>query len=145
MIVARDVEILLVEPDPADAETTTAILKKAKVRNHVTVAQSGSQAMAHLLRQGSHFRAPRPNLIFVSADHLPHGGQELLGEIKGNSHLLHIPLVFMSASEADADVKNAYDLDANCYVQKPLDEEQLNRILETTREFWLSIVKLPFD
>jgi len=145
MIVARDIEILLVEPDATEARAATAILKRARVRNHVTVAHNAAQALAHLLREGSHYRAPRPNLILLSADNLPDRGQELLGEIKSDGHLLHIPIVFMSASESDAHVRAAYDLDANCYVQKPLDEEQMNRALETTREFWLTIAKLPFD
>jgi len=145
MIVARDVEILLIEPDPAEARAATAILKRSRVRNHVTVAATAAQATAHLRRQGGQFRAPRPNLILLSADRLPDRGRKLLGEIKTDRHLLHIPVVFLSGSEAEADIKHAYDLDANCYVRKPLEEEQLNRVLETAREFWLSVAQLPFD
>lgn len=141
---ARDIEILLVEPHSVEAQATAAILKKARVRNHVTVAANGAQAMAYLVRRGSH-RAPRPNLILLSGDDLPDRGQSLLDDIKSDGHLLHIPVVFMSASESDTDIRAAYDHDANCYVQKPLDGEQMNRVLETTREFWLAIAKLPFD
>lgn len=145
MSVTRDVEILLVEPDADEARLAAGILKRAMVRSRVTVTASGAEAMAHLLRQGSHFRAPRPNLILLSADGLPDRGHELLSEIKRNSRLLHIPVVFMSASETETAVRTAYDLEANCFVHKPLNEEELNRVLETTREFWLTIAKLPSE
>jgi|SRR5688572_33428360 len=145
MIVARDVEILLVEPDPAEAHRAISILKRARVRSHVTVVGSASQALAHLRREANHYRSPRPNLILLSADALPGHGEELLAQIKGDALLLHIPIVFMSSSEADADVQRAYELEANCYVRKPLTDEQMDHVLEVTKDFWLTIVKLPFD
>ena len=145
MFGSRDIQILLVEPDAAEAGRATATLKRAKVRNHVTVAADAGQALAHLRREANHYRSPRPNLILLSADSLEQRGEELLAAIKADARLSHIPVVFLSNSEADANVTRAYDLAANCYVHKPVSEEELEHVLETTREFWLSIVKLPID
>ena len=145
MVGGRDIHILLVEPDSAEARRATAILKRAKVRNHVTVAADAAQALAHLRREANHYRSPRPNLILLSADDLPHGGEELLTAIKCDAKLVHIPVVLLSSSEIERDVTRVYNLDANCYVHKPLTEEELDRVLETTREFWLTIAKLPTD
>ena len=145
MFGSRDIQILLVEPDPAEAGRATATLKRAKTRNQVTVATDAAQALAHLRREAHHYRSPRPNLILLSADSLEQHGEELLAAIKTDARLSHIPVVFMSNSEADPQVTRAYDLAANCYVHKPVSDEDLERVLETTREFWLSIVKLPID
>ena len=145
MVGGRDIQILLVEPDAAEARRATAILKRARVRSHVTAVPDAAQALAHLRREAHHYRSPRPNLILLNGDSLPHGGEELLTAIKCDTKLGHIPLILMSNSEADDDVRRAYDLHANCYIHKPLEEEELNRVLETTREFWLTIAKLPSD
>ena len=145
MVGGRDIQILLVEPDAAEARRATAILKRSKVSNHVTTVPDSAQALAHLRREAHHYRSPRPNLILLNADSLPHGGQELLTAIKCDGKFGHIPVIFISNSETENDVKRAYDLDANCYVHKPLKEDELDHALETAREFWLTIAKLPSD
>lgn len=145
MVGGRDIHILLVEPDTAEARRASTILKRARVRSHVTVVPDGAQALAHLRREAHHYRSPRPNLILLNADSLPQGGEELLTAIKCDAKVGHIPLIIMSNSETDQDVRRVYDLDANCYIHKPLREEELDRVLETTREFWLTIAKLPSD
>lgn len=145
MVGGRDIQILLVEPDAAEARRATTILKRARVRSHVTVVPDGAQALAHLRREAHHYRSPRPNLILLNGDSLPNGGEELLTAIKCDGRVGHIPLIMMSSSETDRDVRRVYDLDANCYIHKPLREEELDRVLETTREFWLTIAKLPSD
>jgi CheY-like chemotaxis protein len=144
-MVARDIQILLVEPDGGQARRAAAILKRAKVHNHLTVAADSGQALAHLRREAHHYRSPRPNLILLSADNLPQHGEELLVAIKCDATLAHIPVVFLSSGESAAEIGRVYDLNANCYVHKPLSEEAMDRVLETTREFWLSIAKLPID
>lgn len=145
MVGGRDIQILLVEPDAAEARRATAILKRAKVRSHVTTVPDATQALAHLRRETHHYRSPRPNLILLNADSLPQGGQELLTAIKCDGKLGHIPVIFISNSETEPDVKRAYDLNANCYIHKSLREDELNHALETTREFWLTVAKLPSD
>src|SRR5690349_16537969 len=114
----RDITILLVEPDPADARRATAILKRGKGRHHVTVATDASQALEHLHREAHHYRSPRPGLILLSADNLPGRGEDLLTAIKCDPKLAHIPVIFMRASGTDSEVSRMYDLDANCYIQK---------------------------
>ena len=145
MLGARDIEILLIEPDAADGRRAAAVLKRARVRNHVTTVNTAGDALAHLRREGSHYRSPRPNLILLNGDALPHRGEELLAAIKRDPKCAHIPVVLLSNAGTDADVARAYELDANCYVRKPLGEEEIARVLEITREFWLTIVKLPAD
>ena len=145
MSVPRDIEILLIEPDPTEARRATVMLKRGRLRSHVTVAATDAQALAHLRREANHYRSPLPNLILLSADNLTRQGKDLLATIKRDPRLVHIPVVFLSNSESEADVTRVYDLDANCYVHKPLTDEAIDRVLETTREFWLTIVKLPMD
>jgi two-component system, chemotaxis family, response regulator Rcp1 len=144
-MLARDIEILVVEPDATDARRATAILKRTKVRNHVTVVADAAQALAHLRREANHYKSPKPSLILLSADQLAQHGEDLLKTIKSDAKLAHIPVVFIRTSCTEAEVRRAYDLDANCYVHKPLNDEQMDRVLDTTKEFWLTIAKLPMD
>ncbi|HKQ37424.1 MAG TPA: hypothetical protein VJ063_05055 [Verrucomicrobiae bacterium] len=145
MVGGRDIQILLVEPDAAEARRATTILKRARVRSHVTVVPDAGEALTHLRRDAHHYRSPRPNLILLNADSLPHGGEELLTAIKCDGKLGHIPLIMMSNLQTEESVRRAYDLHANCCIHRPMREEELDRVLETTREFWLTIAKLPAD
>ena len=145
MLGVRDIEILLVEPNSAEGRRAAAIFKRSKIRNHVTSVTNGAEALAHLRREGSHYRSPKPNLILLNGDELPQRGEELLAAIKCDAKFAHIPVVMLSHFATDADVARAYDLDANCCVQTPVNDEEIDRVLEIAREFWLTIVKLPSD
>ena len=70
-------------------------------------------------------------------------GHEILEEIKKDPSLKFIPVVILTSSDADKDVLRAYNLNANCYIKKPVDLDQLLRVVKAIDNFWLEIVKLP--
>ena len=139
----RPIEILLVEDSPSDSELTLEALKDFKVRNHVSVVEDGVLAMQFLRRQGPYAQAPRPDLIMLDLNLPRKDGREVLADIKGDDHLKTIPIVVLTTSRADQDILRAYQLNANCYINKPVDLDQFINIVRVIEGFWLSIVELP--
>ena len=70
-------------------------------------------------------------------------GRELLSIIKSEENLRCMPVVVLTTSESEADIFKSYDLQANCYISKPVDLDQFLVVVNSIQEFWLSIVKLP--
>ena len=139
----RPIEILLVEDSPSDTELTVEALKDFKVRNHVSVVEDGVQAMQFLRRQGPYVQAPRPDLIMLDLNLPRKDGREVLADIKGDDNLRPIPIVVLTTSRADQDVLRAYQLSANCYINKPVDFNQFLEVVRSIESFWLYVVTLP--
>lgn len=142
---SRPVEILLVEDNPGDVRLTREALREGKVRNNLSVAQDGVEALAFLRREGAYAEAPRPDLILLDLNLPKKDGREVLQEIKTDAGLRYIPVVVLTSSQAEKDILRAYDLHANCYVTKPVDFEQFSQVVQTIENFWFTVVKLPAE
>lgn len=142
---ARPIEILLVEDNAGDARLTREALRDAKVRNRLHHVSDGVEAMAFLRREGRYHEAPRPDLILLDLNLPKKDGREVLEDIKQDEHLRHIPVVVLTVSQAEEDILRAYNLNANCYISKPVDLEQFLKVIRCIEDFWLAIVKLPMD
>ena len=67
----------------------------------------------------------------------------MLQEIKSDEDLRRIPVVVLTTSEIDEDVCRSYDLHANCYISKPVDLDRFFQVINSIKDFWLTVVKLP--
>jgi len=141
--IGRPVEILLVEDNPGDVRLTQEALKEAKARNTIHVAGDGEEAMAFLRQEGDHANVPRPDLILLDLNLPRKNGREVLKEIKSDVDMRRIPVVVLTTSRAEEDIIRAYDLNANCYVTKPVDLDQFVQVVRGIENFWLTIVRLP--
>lgn len=139
----RPIEILLVEDNPGDVRLTVEGLKEGKVRNNLQVARDGVEALAYLRRQGEFVRAVRPDLILLDLNLPRKDGREVLADIKSDPDLKTIPVVVLTTSRAEQDVLRSYQLQANCYITKPVDLEQFINVVKSIEDFWLTIVTLP--
>ena len=139
----KPIEILIVEDNPGDVRLTQEALRDAKVRNHLSVAKDGVEALAYLHREGKYGSAPRPDLILLDLNLPRKDGREVLSEIKGDQKLKRIPVVILTTSQAEEDVLRSYDLHANCYVTKPVDLEKFIVVVKSIDRFWLTVVTLP--
>src|SRR3954468_15415092 len=97
----RPIEILLVEDNPGDVRLTIEALKEAKVRNHLSVAKDGVEALAFLRREGQYGAAPRPDLMLLDLNLPRKDGREVLAEIKEDPSLRSIPVVILTTSRAE--------------------------------------------
>jgi len=96
-----------------------------------------------LYKKGEFSDSPTPDLILLDLN-LPNiDGREVLANIKKHKDLRRIPVVILTSSKAEEDIIKAYNLHANCYVQKPLDFKSFTEIVKQIESFWLGIVVLP--
>jgi CheY-like chemotaxis protein len=137
------IHILLVEDNPGDVRLTREALEEAKVRNMMSVAQDGVEALAFLRQEGKHASAPHPDLILLDLNLPKKDGREVLAEIKADTNLRRIPVVILTSSQAETDILKAYDLHANAYISKPVGLEQFIHVVKSIEDFWLEIVRLP--
>jgi CheY-like chemotaxis protein len=140
----RPIDILLVEDNPGDVRLTIEALRDSKVRNQLHVATDGVEAMAFLRREGQHANAPRPGLVLLDLNLPRMDGRQVLAEMKADVRLKTIPVVVLTTSRAEEDVLRSYELQANCYISKPVDLDQFMTVVRSIEDFWLTIVSLPY-
>lgn len=134
-------EVLLVEDSPGDVRMTQEAFRGANVRLHV--ATDGVEAMAFLRREGEQRSSPRPDLILLDLNLPRMDGREVLTHIKADELLKTIPTVILTTSDAEADIVHSYQLQANCYLSKPVQLEAFENLVKSINDFWLTKAKLP--
>ena len=137
------IEVLLVEDSPGDVRLTREALRDANPAIHLNVATDGIEAMAFLRREGPHAQAVRPDLILLDLNLPKMDGREVLAHIKEDLSLKTIPTVILTTSDAEADILESYQLQANCYLTKPVQLEAFENLVKSINDFWLTKAKLP--
>jgi CheY-like chemotaxis protein len=142
----QELEILLVEDDPNDAELTLLSLRKERLANKIVVARDGAEALDFLFCRGAfeHRRFENPPRLVLLDLKLPKvSGHEVLKAIKANERTRTIPVVVLSSSNHERDLEECYRLGVNSYIQKPVE---LGKFQETVRQFgmyWLMVNRTP--
>ena len=137
------VEVLLVEDSPGDVRLTQEALRDANISIHLHVASDGVEAMAFLRREEAHVHAPRPDLILLDLNLPKMDGRKVLEHIKEDVSLKTIPTVILTTSEAETDIAQSYQLQANCYLSKPVQLDAFESLVKSVTDFWLTKAKLP--
>jgi chemotaxis family two-component system response regulator Rcp1 len=135
--------ILLVADQPAAQRLIQDALQECGMRDYLSVAKDGVEAMVLLQRKGKHADALRPDLILLDLTLSGKDGREVLAEIKSDEELKRIPVLILAVSTAEEDILGAYDLHANGYITKPIHLRQFVEIIKSVENFWLTVVKLP--
>jgi chemotaxis family two-component system response regulator Rcp1 len=137
------IEVLLIEDSPGDVRLTREAFAEANSSIQLHVVEDGMEAMAFLRREGVHARAPRPGLILLDLNLPKMDGREVLAQIKENPSLKTIPIVILTTSNAEIDITRSYQLQANCYLSKPVQLDAFESLVKSINDFWLTKVKLP--
>lgn len=140
---AKPIQLLLIEDNPGDIRLTREALKDGKIHIHLTVMSDGAEALSYLRKEGKYAEVTRPDLILLDLKLPGKDGHEVLAEIKTDEELRHIPVVVLTSSEAEQNILASYELNANCYVCKPVDLDQFMKVVKSIEDFWLTLVKLP--
>ena len=138
----RALSILLVEDSPSDVRLIREAMKETPLHVDITVTRDGVEAMDHLrqVEQGVFFR---PDLVLLDLNLPKKNGREVLAEIKSSPNLKQIPVLVMTSSRADEDVMQAYTLNANCYITKPIDLNEYLSVVRAIEDFWFMTATLP--
>jgi CheY-like chemotaxis protein len=121
---------------------TQEAFREANVAIHLHVAVDGVEAMAFLSRKGIHVRAPRPDLILLDLNLPRMDGREVLAHIKEDAGLKTIPTVILTTSDAEVDIVKSYQLQANCYLTKPVQLDAFESLVKSINDFWLEKLRL---
>lgn len=109
------------------------------------VAADGDEALGFLRREGQHRKAPTPRMIFLDFNLPKSNARELLRTIKHDLLLRVIPVAVLTTSEAEHDVREAYELHANCYLRKPVDLDGFYQTVRAAAHFWLDVARIPLQ
>lgn len=138
----QEIEILIVEDNPNDAELTIRSLKKHNLANSIHLAEDGAEALDFIFCRGEYaenvFLKPL-KVIFLDLKLPKISGLEVLAEIKSNPQTRIIPVVVVSSSREDPDINKAYELGANSYVVKPVNFEDFIQAMSHTGLYWLLV------
>ena len=135
-------QVLLVEDSPGDVRLTQEAFREANPAVALHVASDGVEAMAFLRREGTHANAPRPDLILLDLNLPKMDGREVLAQIKEDASLKTIPTVILTTSDAEADIVKSCELEANCYLSKPVQLDAFDNLVKSINDFWLTKAKL---
>jgi CheY-like chemotaxis protein len=139
------VEILIVEDNPRDAELTLRALRKNNLANNVLVALDGAEALDFFFCRGKFsgrtFTNP-PKVVLLDLKLPKVSGLEVLKIIKTDKRTSHIPVVIVTSSRQEPDMKEAYELGVNSYVVKPVDFDQFLNAMSSLGLYWL-LVNVP--
>ncbi|MFW9939078.1 MAG: response regulator [Candidatus Thorarchaeota archaeon] len=136
-------KILLVEDNPADIRLTEEAVRESKISSDLDIVKDGVEAINYLKKTGKYSKVCRPNLILLDLNLPKKSGLEVLREIKQDKDLRRIPIVVLTISANEEDLMKAYDLHANCFVNKPLEIKDFYKIVKSIEDFWFKIVNLP--
>ncbi|MBV1961848.1 MAG: response regulator, partial [Immundisolibacteraceae bacterium] len=137
------IDVLLVEDNPGDQDLTREAFKMGKITNTLHIVDDGEKAMEFLYQQGQYKDAPRPGIILLDLNLPRKDGREVLAEIKQDPSLRAIPVVVLTTSDSDKDILTSYELNANCYLTKPVELDSFLDAIQVLEQFWLTLVKLP--
>ncbi len=133
--------ILLVEDNPMDADLTLRALARRKLANPVLLARDGEQALAHLARWDA---GEVPPLLILLDLKLPRiDGLEVLRQCKAHPRWQAIPVVVLTSSADDADIRAAYALGVNSYIVKPVDFDKFLEVAGHIELYWCALNELP--
>jgi CheY-like chemotaxis protein len=139
------VDILLVEDNPLDAELTMRGLKDQKVANSITWVKDGEEALDYVFRRNAYANRVDggPRLILLDLKMPRVNGIEVTRAIKADERTKRIPIVIMTSSKEESDIVDSYNLGANSYIVKPLDFESLAVVARQAGFYWLVINRAP--
>ena len=136
-------EILLVEDSLVDARLTMGMLSHGHFKHRVTLVRDGAEAMDFLCRRERFARAPRPDLILLDLEMPKMDGRQVLSEVKSDFELRDIPVVVLTASEAEDDKVRSELLLVESYLVKPVNTDRFLSLMRELKRFWHADMIVP--
>ncbi len=140
----NSVDILLVEDNPGDVILALEAFKETSIKCFLHTVHNGEAALDYLNRRGEYIETARmPHLILLDLNLPKLDGRQFLEIIKNDDELKHIPVIVLTSSKAEADLKESYALHANSYIVKPPDPEAFVEVVHALENYWFKTALLP--
>jgi two-component system response regulator len=139
-MVQNAIDIILVEDNPDDARLTIRALKKRNLANNLLHLWDGEEAINYLTK---HKHSNLPKLILLDLKMPKVDGIEVIRSLKEDAILKSIPIVVLTSSKENIDIKKSYELGANAYIVKPVDFENFIQAASEIGVFWLMLNEPP--
>lgn len=142
----KKIIILMADDDPDDQLLATEALAEIKIPAILNCVKDGEELLDYLYQRGEFTnpeKAPRPTIILLDLNMPKKDGRQALCEIKADLNLRRIPIVVLTTSNAQTDIKQAYDAGASSFITKPLTFDSLVDVMETLSRYWFNVVELP--
>jgi len=143
---SNEVEVILVEDNMSDATLTIRALRKHHLANNLVHLKDGAEAIEYIVNGGTHqgrTLSSKPKLILLDLKMPKVSGIEVLRQLKGNPKTKTIPVVVLTSSKEDPDVKECYELGVNSYVVKPVDFDAFFGAVSELGLYWLLLNEAP--
>lgn len=140
--------ILVIEDSPEDFEVLVRAFNKAEILLPLYRCRDGADALDFLFHKGRHENDPyaiRPAIILLDLNMPGTDGYEVLKAIKSDPALLQTPVIVLSTSKSESDVRSSYEKGANSYIQKPVDMEGYVRMAKMIKSYWFECSVLPYS
>lgn len=138
-------EILLVEDNPRDAKRLLHALRKSRIAGQAAAARDGREALDYLFCEGLYKSRPcrAPRLVLLDLKLPKVDGLEVLRRLKGGLRTQAIPVVMLTSSREERDIRDSYRLGVNSYMVKPVDFARFNEAVRRLGMYWLLINEPP--
>ncbi len=140
------VEILLVEDNPNDAELTIRALKKKNLANKIVHLKDGAEALDYIFCTGNYSDRDinnKPRAILLDLKMPKVNGLEVLERVKADKRTRSIPIIVLTSSNEDPDVKKCYDMGVNSYIVKPVGFDNFTKAVADLGFYWLLLNEAP--
>ena len=144
----RSLTVLLVEDNPRDVRLIQRAFTQVEFPHDLHIVRDGEEALAYLRGEDAYTNpstAPRPDLILLDLNLPRLSGHEVLRQCKQDDRMKQIPIVVLTTSGHDDDIRQAYAAGANAYLLKPVEFARFTEIIRQLSTFWLDLVELPPD
>ncbi len=134
--------IVLIEDNQDHAKILKWAFERTSQHTHLTFFQDAETALDHLAKSGQRLTGP-PDLIFLDYNLPKIHGRDVLQQLKASETAKNVPVIILSSSERDEDVRHAYELGASTYISKAIILNELSNSLQAVLDYWSKIAKLP--
>ncbi len=142
----KTIPILIADDDPEDRMLTIEALEESGMKHPCSFVEDGEELLRYLKHQGpyqDHKAYPRPGIILLDLNMPKMDGREALAEIKSDPLLRSIPVIILTTSQQEEDIRHSYALGVNSYISKPSEFQKLVHIMDSIYQYWFQVVQLP--
>jgi chemotaxis family two-component system response regulator Rcp1 len=139
----KPTELLIIEDNPGDVRLLEEAFRELQADIHIQVARDGAEGLEMAMQPSQTRTTRRPDLILLDLNLPKISGHDVLTRLKSNPQTSRIPVIILTSSRAESDVRRAYEAHANAYLKKPSTLDGLMSAAEDIKSFWMETATLP--